>query len=221
MERSDNVVLLRMLTSPNTHYHTYGKFTRSPESQIPPHFRHTVVASALEWVPLKLDEQRVKHCLSVLALSNYVMLTLEKYQALPTIHVSVQGSLGTRLGLTNKSENWFWSLISFSFLTALSFHYHGNLTEPKAHWSTTPVLQYLDLPYQSSQIATEVCREMWVWSIASPPRGQVYSPCAQCSIIFCLKNHKILSPTPLGNNYIGPVWFGILRPSFFPFRCKN
>ena len=40
---------------------------------------------------------------------------------------------------------------------------------------------------QTSQPATEVCREMWVWSIASPLWGQVYPPSAQCTIIVCPK----------------------------------
>ena len=40
---------------------------------------------------------------------------------------------------------------------------------------------------QTSQLATEVCREMWALSKASPPRGRVYPPRAQCGIIAAQK----------------------------------
>ena len=42
---------------------------------------------------------------------------------------------------------------------------------------------------QTTQPATEISREIWLWSIASPPRGWVYHPCAQCGIIVNMKTH--------------------------------
>ena len=55
---------------------------------------------------------------------------------------------------------------------------------------------------QTSQPATEVCRDMWVWSIASPPRGRVYPPRAQCGIIVCPKIMKFLGSAALGNDLL-------------------
>ena len=63
------------------------------------------------------------------------------------------------------------------------------------------LVDYRSTQRQTSQPATEVCCEMWVWSIASPPRGRVYTPRAQCGIIVHPKNHEILGHAPLGNNY--------------------
>ena len=40
---------------------------------------------------------------------------------------------------------------------------------------------------ETSQLAAEFCHDMWVWSIASPLRGQVHPPHAQCSNIFLPK----------------------------------
>ena len=39
-------------------------------------------------------------------------------------------------------------------------------------------------------LPTEVCREMWVRSIASPPWGRVYPPRAQCTIFVRPKNQE-------------------------------
>ena len=58
---------------------------------------------------------------------------------------------------------------------------------------------------QTSQFATKVCREMWLWS----PRGRVYLPRAQCGIIVRLGPPHWLS-----------VRFGILGPSFFLLDAK-
>lgn len=46
---------------------------------------------------------------------------------------------------------------------------------------------------------------------------------AHCGIIVCPKNHEILGPIPLGNNYYRreAVWFGILGPSFFLLETKK
>ena len=46
---------------------------------------------------------------------------------------------------------------------------------------------------QTSHLAQADCREMWVWSVASPPWERDYPPCAQCGIIFC---PKIIKPRP-------------------------
>ena len=75
---------------------------------------------------------------------------------------------------------------------------------------------------QTSQPATEVYHEMWVWWIASPSSEQVYPPCTQCGIIVHPKNHKILGPAPLGNDYYRweAVWFGIFGRSFFLLDAK-
>ena len=42
---------------------------------------------------------------------------------------------------------------------------------------------------QTTQPATEISREIWVWSIASQPRGWVYHPRAQCDVIVRMKTH--------------------------------
>ena len=59
----------------------------------------------------------------------------------------------------------------------------------------------MNVVVQTSQPTIEDSREMWIWSIASPPRGRGYPPRAQCSIIVRPKNHEILGPAPLWNDY--------------------
>ena len=43
---------------------------------------------------------------------------------------------------------------------------------------------------QTSQPATEVCCEMWVWSIAHPPRGQVYPQWHNAELLSARKTMK-------------------------------
>ena len=47
---------------------------------------------------------------------------------------------------------------------------------------------------------------MWVWSVASLPRGQVYPMHAQCGILFCLKIINFYAPPHCGTTFICEDW---------------
>ena len=71
---------------------------------------------------------------------------------------------------------------------------------------------------QTSQPATEVCREMWAWSIASPGSGRVYPRRAQCGIIVRPKNQEILGE---GLLLVRSSAFQHSQAFIFPFRRQN
>ena len=59
---------------------------------------------------------------------------------------------------------------------------------------------------QTSQLANKDCHEMWVWSVASLPRGWVYPTRVQYGILFYLKIINFYVPPHCGTTFICEKW---------------
>ena len=68
------------------------------------------------------------------------------------------------------------------------------------------------------QIDLSTCNWSLPWDVgvanSISTKGRVYPPHMQCGIIFCPKNHEILDPSPLGNDYY--QWETVHSQDFMP-----